>query len=695
MQLRNVIEVDPDKCVNCHRCIAVCPAKMCNNGSGSIVELNGNLCLGCGACIEACTHGARKGIDDSAAFFADLSRGQKIVAIVAPAAATIEGASLYQLNGFLESLGVKAFFDVSFGAELTVKSYLEYKAKKNPLCLIAQPCPTLVSFIEMYRPQLIKYLAPCDSPMAHTMKMIRKYYPQFAQYRIAVISPCYSKRRGFDAIGLGDYNVTLKSIEEYCEDKSISIASFPERDFDGGVAERAVLFSTPGGLMRTAEREVPGISVKTKRIEGQPAVYSYLAHLDNAIQRKDAPVYELIDCLNCELGCNAGPGTRNHDKHPDRLEGFVERRKVQAVERYRNKTVMKSPKSGARKLAKEVSRFWEPGLYDRTYTDRSSLFSELVKSPGKKMIDETFLTMHKTKPEHVLNCGSCGYKSCEQMAVAIFNGLNKVENCRHFVQIEVERLNQQHREEVRTKVLEVSRSSCEHIEKSIAAINHLADISNEMAAFVSESSASIEQMVENIGVINRNLHNNREGIIGLEGAASEGQSTIVNIAGLIQEVGVRSDGLIEASSVIHKIAGQTNLLAMNAAIEAAHAGNYGKGFAVVADEIRNLAETAGAQASGISKNLKLIKSLIDKTEASSEQARGRFDLVVEKVKKVSDEELKIQGAISEQSSGGAEILKALAELNQISHTVRDRAEELLKTTAIIHKELAALEQQEI
>ncbi|TAH48374.1 MAG: chemotaxis protein, partial [Treponema sp.] len=124
-------------------------------------------------------------------------------------------------------------------------------------------------------------------------------------------------------------------------------------------------------------------------------------------------------------------------------------------------------------------------------------------------------------------------------------------------------------------------------------------------------------------------------------------------------------------------------------------GNYGKGFAVVADEIRNLAETAGAQASGISKNLKLIKSLIDKTEASSEQARGRFDLVVEKVKKVSDEELKIQGAISEQSSGGAEILKALAELNQISHTVRDRAEELLKTTAIIHKELAALEQQEI
>ncbi|MDR3168019.1 MAG: 4Fe-4S binding protein, partial [Treponema sp.] len=171
IELRPVIEVLKDKCVNCHRCIMVCPAKMCNNGSGDIVDHHPSLCIGCGECITACTHGARIGIDDFDLFMEDLKKGVNILAIVAPAvAANFEGRYL-EVNGFLKSLGVKAIFDVSFGAELTVKSYVNYIAKKNPPTVIAQPCPTLVSFIEIYRPELIPYLAPADSPMLHTMKM--------------------------------------------------------------------------------------------------------------------------------------------------------------------------------------------------------------------------------------------------------------------------------------------------------------------------------------------------------------------------------------------------------------------------------------------------------------------------------------------------------------------------------------------
>ncbi|MDR2109802.1 MAG: 4Fe-4S binding protein, partial [Spirochaetaceae bacterium] len=162
---RPVIEVLKDKCINCHRCIMVCPAKMCNDGSGDIVDHHASLCIGCGECISACTHGARIGLDDFGAFMGDLKKGREIIAIVAPAvAASFEGKYL-EVNGLLKSLGVKAVFDVSFGAELTIKSYLNYMKKKNPRTVIAQPCPTLVSFIEMYRPELIPYLAPADSPM--------------------------------------------------------------------------------------------------------------------------------------------------------------------------------------------------------------------------------------------------------------------------------------------------------------------------------------------------------------------------------------------------------------------------------------------------------------------------------------------------------------------------------------------------
>ena len=86
MHLKPVINVDSEKCCNCHRCIAVCPVKLCNDGSGDFVTLNSDLCIGCGSCIEACTHGARTGIDDTQAFFAELKKGTPIVAIVAPAA---------------------------------------------------------------------------------------------------------------------------------------------------------------------------------------------------------------------------------------------------------------------------------------------------------------------------------------------------------------------------------------------------------------------------------------------------------------------------------------------------------------------------------------------------------------------------------------------------------------------------------
>ena len=193
--IKPVVEVIADKCCNCHRCISVCPVKFCNNGSSGTVTINPELCIGCGACIEACHHGARHGIDDTQAFFSDLKGGKNIIAIVAPAvAANFPGHEL-ELNGWLKSIGVKAVFDVSFGAELTTKSYVEELRTSRPALMISQPCPALVTFIETYHPRLIKYLAKSDSPMAHTVKMIREYFPQYRDCAVASISPCFAKKK--------------------------------------------------------------------------------------------------------------------------------------------------------------------------------------------------------------------------------------------------------------------------------------------------------------------------------------------------------------------------------------------------------------------------------------------------------------------------------------------------------------------
>ncbi|MGL4208349.1 MAG: [Fe-Fe] hydrogenase large subunit C-terminal domain-containing protein, partial [Candidatus Adiutrix sp.] len=318
--LQAVIQTVLGKCINCHRCISVCPVKFANDASGEAVLVNHNRCIGCGRCLHACEHGARVGVDDFDNFFRDLQRGVNMVAIVAPAIAATFPQKYLNLNGWLKSMGIKGVFDVSFGAELTVKSYVEHIKNNKPSCVIAQPCPAIVTYCQIYSPELLPYLAPADSPMLHTIRMIKRFFPD-VRGKIAVISPCYAKSREFRETGLGDYNVTFNALDKYFTENGVNLADFPALEYDNPSPERAVLFSSPGGLMATAERMAPGISEKVRKIEGPEVVYHYLATLPKMIQEGKAPL--LIDCLNCEAGCNGGTAVPVNKNPIDELETHV------------------------------------------------------------------------------------------------------------------------------------------------------------------------------------------------------------------------------------------------------------------------------------------------------------------------------------------------------------------------------------
>ena len=684
---RSVISVDKEKCVNCQRCIAVCPVKMCNNGSGDYVAFDEKLCIGCGSCIEACTHGARKGIDDSELFFDSLKKGEKIVAIVAPAAIVSFRGKDLELNGFLKSLGVEAVFDVSFGAELTTKSYVEYIKNKNPDCVISQPCPALVSFIETYRPELIKYLAPADSPMLHCAKMIKEFYTKYTGYKIAAISPCYAKRREFDETGICDYNVTMRSIQSYMEEKNIRIDSFPKVEYENPAAERGVLYSTPGGLMRTAERFIPSISEKTRKIEGNPKVFLYLAKFSEANKNKK-PCFTLIDCLNCENGCNEGAGTTNKGMHLDEMESFVENRMHDRRSYWEQKG--HSKKSALKKLNKAIDEFWKPGLYDRTYVDRSAYFHQKIKEPSQEEIYKIYRDMYKKTKADILNCGACGYEDCEQMAVAIYNGLNRPENCTHYTNILKDIMNEQHQEEVKQSVRKVVETGSEKLTENGRDVQTLATAARDMTESVSTSSSAVEEMIANINSINSILEHNAESVGLLDGATRKGMAGIENVAELVSKIEENSNGLSEMSSVIQKIASQTNLLAMNAAIEAAHAGNSGRGFAVVADEIRKLAENSGSEARKISDVLKNVKQLIDATFKDTGDVQKEFSEVVQLSGTVVEQEQTVRRAISEQNEGGKQLLQAVGSMRELTQTVKERTEKLLTDTNAIKESILEL-----
>lgn len=684
---RSVISVDKEKCVNCQRCIAVCPVKMCDNGSGDYVAFDEKLCIGCGSCIEACTHGARKGIDDAELFFDSLKKGEKIVAIVAPAAIVSFRGKDLELNGFLKSLGVEAVFDVSFGAELTTKSYVEYIKNKNPDCVISQPCPALVSFIETYRPELIKYLAPADSPMLHCAKMIKEFYTKYTGYKIAAISPCYAKRREFDETGICDYNVTMRSIQSYMEEKNIRIDSFPKVEYENPAAERGVLYSTPGGLMRTAERFVPSISEKTRKIEGNPKVFHYLAKFSEANKNKK-PCFTLIDCLNCENGCNEGAGTTNKGMHLDEMESFVENRMHDRRSYWEQKG--HSKKSALKKLNKAIDEFWKPGLYDRTYVDRSAYFHQKIKEPSQEEIQKIYRDMYKKTKADILNCGACGYEDCEQMAVAIYNGLNRPENCTHYTNILKDIMNEQHQEEVKQSVRKVVETGAEKLTENGRDVQTLATAARDMTESVSTSSSAVEEMIANINSINSILEHNAESVGLLDGATRKGMAGIENVAELVSKIEENSNGLSEMSSVIQKIASQTNLLAMNAAIEAAHAGDSGRGFAVVADEIRKLAENSGSEARKISDVLKNVKQLIDATFKDTGDVQKEFSEVVQLSGTVVEQEQTVRRAISEQNEGGKQLLQAVGSMRELTQTVKERTEKLLTDTNAIKESILEL-----
>jgi methyl-accepting chemotaxis protein len=369
------------------------------------------------------------------------------------------------------------------------------------------------------------------------------------------------------------------------------------------------------------------------------------------------------------------------------VEVLVERRAREMRARYRPKGLF-AKLFRKNRLEKLLDKYWEEGLYSRSYTDRSEIFKRMVIAPSQQQIQETFKMMHKDKKEDILNCGACGYKSCEQMAVAIINGLNKPANCVQFVEIEKSLSNEKKAKQMLNDVLD---HTLEEVNRSIEGIGALSDGINSTAEYVLSSASGIQRMVENVRSIHGTLEHNAETVMKLNQTSTEGKDSITQIGKLITDVSHQADELIEACRMVGDIAEETGILGMNAAIEAAHAGEaVGKGFAVVAGEIRKLAETSGRQAVQISKSLKDVKTLIDTSTSSSAQAQRQFDTIMSLVGAVKNEAASIKGAIDAQNEGGNQVLQSLDGMKNLITKIKDDSSGLLATGQTIIQDIASL-----
>jgi hypothetical protein len=558
-----------------------------------------------------------------------LGKKEKMIAIVAPAAASNFPGNYLRLNGWLASIGVEHIFDVSFGAELTIKSYIEHIKANQPELVIAQPCPAIVSYIEIYKPELLPYLAPADSPMLHTLKMIKEYYPELAGYSTVVISPCLAKRREFDETGIGDYNVTMKSLTNYFEETGVDLDSYPITDFDNPPAERAVLFSSPGGLLRTAEREVPAIRDKTRKIEGTHIIYEYLDELPSMLEKGFAPM--LIDCLSCEMGCNGGPGTINREKAVDEIEYYVEKRKQEMQQRY-TRGGRRNPKKADKAIHKNLDKHWRPGLFDRSYRDLSS--NDNIQNPSDEELDQVYQKMRKYGPEDLYNCNSCGYKSCERMAIAIYNGLNKPENCRYYLQDVLDEETQEAHQ--KSQMYQEAADSAEQSQKELKDYVAKMEETNRKMKELYQTNVEVAKIItENLSDLDASNNEVSDMALKLfDGVKFQEQSfkMIVNSSNTALHVIDQINPLLTA---IIDIAERTKMLSLNASIEAARAGEYGKGFSVVASEVRNLSETSHDETDKIKPYAEQLRSTFERISSEINQLSAQIQHIMDYAEQVS------------------------------------------------------------
>ncbi len=235
--------------------------------------------------------------------------------------------------------------------------------------------------------------------------------------------------------------------------------------------------------------------------------------------------------------------------------------------------------------------------------------------------------------------------------------------------------------------------SAQSISKILDMIHRLEELVQTQGKAVQGASSAVEEMVGNISEVDKSVDKMAHSFGVLDQTAQNGVETQNELQKQIIEIENQSKLLSEANKVIANIASQTNLLAMNAAIEAAHAGDAGQGFAVVADEIRKLSETSSAQSKTIGAQLKSIQTAINLVVQATQHGVQDYANLSKEIRETDTLVQQIKEAMTEQQQGSSQILDALSDMNESTEQVQSASQEITTASQAIINDVDVLQNE--
>ena len=397
-----LVFTEPDKCRVCYTCVRECPVKAIKiiNGQAQVIS---ERCIGCGNCVTVCSQGAKVFLDSKKEVFSLLNSSEKVVACIAPSfpAEFTEIKDYSILVGMLKKLGFDYVVEVSFGADIVAREYRKELENDNAKPCISSDCPAIVYFIEHYHPNLIPSLAKIASPMVAISRITKKKYGK--DVKIVFIGPCIAKKAESDEI---DEVITFKELREMFVLSDIDSEKVIPCDFDPPKSGKGAIFPVSRGLLQTIDKSDDICDGNIVVAEGRINFRDAIKEFENGLIKS-----QNLELLCCE-GCIMGPGMSAGGKR------YSRRTQISNYVKEKIKNLDQSQ--------------WEKDMEEFSKLDMSQTFDPAdrrLKLPSREEIDKVLISMGKITPKDHLNCGACGYDTCEEHAIAIVEGLAETEMC--------------------------------------------------------------------------------------------------------------------------------------------------------------------------------------------------------------------------------------------------------------------------